>query len=405
MGTEKINALCEYLNNNVAKRYPVTNRILNDSTDFIKNGYLRMLAVILQQVGDVSKPQLEMFKRIVEGVSADHTAEDYLRMALDIEIADYTNFTDECKNLDVRYRWLLDALIVTCVGEHQDSQLTLIAQFCESLEISKDEIKYVAEMAKAIIGMDKSGYVTALENNVDTVSSMTFSDYMYLILDDCVFGNGHMTMFQPRGSQDINVDNLNKIKEVETPVVKIVGADINLGELSLQFKNKESVILVGCNFTGGSKYPIEFNQCNRIVIKDCSFTGFKTRTLVVEEVDTIVIEGCTFKDCQYKYTEWEHWYKLGGVIYSNSASKVKLLNITNSSFVSCGGINANKYLSTVFISNINSTVNNCKFTDCWHYSEGNIKNESNTFHFQPITMFPSDSQATNCTFEDSAAFC
>jgi hypothetical protein len=260
-------------------------------------------------------------------------------------------------------------------------------------------------MAKAIIGMDKSGYVTALENNVDTVSSMTFSDYMYLILDDCVFGNGHMTMFQPRGSQDINVDNLNKIKEVETPVVKIVGADINLGELSLQFKNKESVILVGCNFTGGSKYPIEFNQCNRIVIKDCSFTGFKTRTLVVEEVDTIVIEGCTFKDCQYKYTEWEHWYKLGGVIYSNSASKVKLLNITNSSFVSCGGINANKYLSTVFISNINSTVNNCKFTDCWHYSEGNIKNESNTFHFQPITMFPSDSQATNCTFEDSAAFC
>jgi hypothetical protein len=360
-----------------------------------------MLAVILQQAGDVSKPQLEMFKRIVEGVSADHTAEDYLRMALDIEIADYTNFTDECKNLDVRYRWLLDALIVTCVGEHQDSQLTLIAQFCESLEISKDEIKYVAEMAKAIIGMDKSGYVTALENNVDTVSSMTFSDYMYLILDDCVFGNGHMTMFQPRGSQDINVDNLNKIKEVETPVVKIVGADINLSEFSLQFENKESVILVGCNFIGGSKYPIKFNKCNRIVIKDCSFTGFESRTLVVGEVDTIIIEGCTFANCQYKYGDWESWSKLGGVIYADIASKVKLLNITNSSFLSCGGINTYDYYKSAFISNINSNVENCQFKDCWHYYYGNKKDP----WCESRTMFPSNSQATNCTFEDSALFC
>jgi hypothetical protein len=229
---------------------------------------------------------------------------------------------------------------------------------------------------------------------------------MYLILDDCVFSNGHMTMFQPIGSQDINVDNLNKIMGAETPVVKIVGADINLGELSLQFENKESVILVGCNFIGGSKYPIAFNQCNRIVIKDCSFTGFATRTLVVEKVDTIIIDGCTFNDCQYKYSAYEHRYKLGGVIYSDSPSKVKLLNIANSSFISCGGINRANYRSTVFISNINSNVNNCKFTDCWHYLEGNRKDESiGIFNNQPIMMFPSDSQATNCTFEDSADFC
>jgi hypothetical protein len=355
-----------------------------------------MLAVILQQAGDVSKPQLEMFKRIVEGVSADHTAEDYLRMALDIEIADYTNFTDECKNLDVRYRWLLDALIVTCVGEHQDSQLTLIAQFCESLEISKDEIKYVAEMAKAIIGMDKSGYVTTLENNVDTVSSMTFSDYVYLILDDCVFGNGHMTMFQPRGNHDVNVDNLNKVMGAETPVVKIVGADINLGEFSLKFQNKESVILVGCNFIGGSKYPIEFNQCNRIVIKDCSFTGFKTRTLVVDEVDTIVIEGCTFNECQYEYNTVVSGYEIGGVIYANHEDNVKLMSISNSSFISCSGINRWHYSGTVFISNIISKVDNCQFKDCWHYYENNKSSSA---------MFPRNSQVTNCTFEDTAPFC
>jgi coenzyme F420-reducing hydrogenase delta subunit len=124
--------------------------------------------------------------------------------------------------------------------------------------------------------------------------------------------------------------------------------------------------------------------------------------LVVEEVDTIIIDGCTFKNCRYKYGQTRDcWSKLGGVIYADNASKVKLLNITNSSFLSCGGINTYDYYKSAFISNINSNVENCQFNDCWHYYYGNKKDPGN----EKRTMFPSNSQATNCTFEDSALFC
>lgn len=48
MNKDKITILCKYLDNSVAQRYPISNSELAGSTDYIKNGYLRMLAVVMQ---------------------------------------------------------------------------------------------------------------------------------------------------------------------------------------------------------------------------------------------------------------------------------------------------------------------------------------------------------------------
>ena len=39
MANGKIDLLCQYIENNKAKNYPIKNDSLRDSTDFIKNGY------------------------------------------------------------------------------------------------------------------------------------------------------------------------------------------------------------------------------------------------------------------------------------------------------------------------------------------------------------------------------
>ena len=65
MDKSKIDALCEYLNENVAKRYPIANSYLENNTDYIKNGYLKMLAVVMGQSGNVTKEQTELFKRVI----------------------------------------------------------------------------------------------------------------------------------------------------------------------------------------------------------------------------------------------------------------------------------------------------------------------------------------------------
>ena len=141
MDKSKIDLLCEYLNENVAKRYPIANSYLENNTDYIKNGYLKMLAVVMGQSGNVTKEQTELFKRIIEGAKVDEKAEDYLRMALEIEVNDFINFADECKDLELKYRFILDAIILTCVKDRTEGQLALISQFCESYGITKEELQ------------------------------------------------------------------------------------------------------------------------------------------------------------------------------------------------------------------------------------------------------------------------
>jgi hypothetical protein len=111
-----------------------------------------------------------------------------------------------------------------------------------------------------------------------------------------------------------------------------------------------------------------------------------------------MVDGCEFTNCKFKYKRSsDDWAVLGGVIYGNAME----MDIINSSFTDCGGINKDSYYSSCFISNIKSSVDNCRFLNCWHFYQSNNKDSNNPKR----TMFPANSSYTNCTFEDSAKFC
>ena len=399
MNKNKIDILCEYLNKNGAKQYPISNKELSESTDYIKNGYLKMLAVILQQSGNVSNAQLEMFKRIIAGAETEKTAEDFLRMALDIEIEDYIKFSDECKDLKLKYRWVLDAIILTCVEERTAEQLRLIAQFCESYKVSKDELKYIAAMAKAIIGMQVSEYVTAYETKENSIPDTIFSDYMYLIANECICYNEHMTIFQASYKQKFSIQVLQKIQEVNTPCIKIIGANIDAANCNLNFSNKEKVILESCHFTGGDK-EINFKNCNEVIIRNCTFEHFSEGTSTLNYIDSVLIDGCNFIDCEYKDNISNGKDYLGSLIYGVTEHTVGRFDLINTSFTNCGKIYSNRDRESdiCFICNIDSFVDNCSFTNCW-YNYRWVTTSDNRGE-----MFTSRSSATNCKFKDSAPF-
>lgn len=399
MDKDKISILCEYLDNTVAERYPVSNKDLAESTDYIKNGYLKMLAVVMQQSVTITEPQLKMFKRIIAGADTDKQAEDFLRMALDIEIDDYIQFSNECKDLQLKYRWMLDAMIVTCVQDRTDEQLKLIAQFAESYEITKEELEYIATMAKAIIAMDESAYVSAYEVKADSISDVIFSDYMYLISKKCVCSNDNMTIFQPTHDQNITAQMLEKIEELNTPCVKIIGANIRADDCKIAFENREKVILEGCTFTGGDKRFIYFNDCKEIIINNCEFKDFSTRTIIFENADKVLVTGSRFNNCKYVHKSDNNWAALGGVLRSADPSNIGKFDLIGTSFVECGGINQWNYCKSAFISNIDSSVDKCSFINCWHKRGGSTDPGDSS-----RTMFTPQSKATNCTYENSARF-
>lgn len=399
MKTEQIKKLCAYLDQHAAERwYPIANESLAESTDFIRNGYLKMLAVVLQQAGSVTLAQQALFQRILAGARTEKTAEDYLRSALSVTIDDYLQFTAECRELPLKYRWLLDALLLTCTETRTEEQLRLIAQFCESLGLAKNEIDSIASMAKAILTLKEADYVSAYEKKAATVPAETFSGYLALLVKSGLCHNEHLTLFVPIGKENITAQILKKIDELDTPCVEICGAAIDIGACSLEFSDREKVVLDHCHFTGGDTQPIIFDNCQEVKIRQCTFTSFQTRTLVFSDVQTIRITGCEFKDCVYTYNKSSYdWGRLGGVI--DGDGNIQRCDIIDSSFCACGGRNATNYYRSAFISSIDSNVDNCSFINCWHYSNGNRDPESSN-----RTMFTPESSATNCTFEDSARF-
>lgn len=169
MANEKIKKLCEYMDRNKAKNYPIYNQYLNQETDYIKNAYFKMLAVILQQA-EISNEQRNLFGRMIAGMATDYTEEDYLRQALEIEIKEYVDFSEQCKEMDLKYRFLLDALLLTALDNKDQDQLSLVANFMEALKLQKNEVKYLSMLARSILEQSSLLYIQA-ENIRPKVSS------------------------------------------------------------------------------------------------------------------------------------------------------------------------------------------------------------------------------------------
>ena len=405
MANGKIDLLCQYIENNKAKNYPIKNDSLRDSTDFIKNGYLKMLAVILQQAGEIKDAQLFIYKRILAGAQAELEAGEFLRMALTVEIEDFVNFTGECKEIPLKYNFVLDASILMGVEEKNDEQIRLLVGFCEALGITKEELRYLAVMAKAILEVKVSAYVDAYEARVDSIPDVVFQGYMYLLAKSCICANSNLTIFQPSCGEEVNLRMLERLREADTPNIRLVNVEVDLQEDSLCFSQKTSVVIESCVFRGGSKHPITFDNCERVEIRNTEFIDFSGRTLDLEQVGSVRIEECKYLNCRYKYENYDKWEKLGGVFYSEYPRKNGQIRIESSTFENCGGANYGWACKSAFISNVQCTVYKCKFIDCWHWIR--IGNNGGQIDWDEAerTMFTNDSEAINCVFQNSARFC
>lgn len=302
-------------------------------------------------------------------------------------------YTEE---LSIKYRWVLDALIITCVKKQEVEQLTLVVQFCEALEITKNELKYIATMASAIISMSETKYVDAYEIKVDTIPDSVFSDYMYLISKKCIISNGHMTIFQPTYENDVTVQVLEQINKINTPYIKIIGAIIHADDYKLVFKDKEKVSLENCTFIGGYKNAIFFNSCKEVMLSNCRFENFSNRTLVFDDSNLVVVDSCLFKKCNIDYDDDYYWVKKGSVFYSEDVSSIGRFELINSSLIDCG---VSHLYDDVFgfISNIDSFVDNCSFENCLITKYGRDE-------WKKGCMFTDDSFATNCNYKNSSVF-
>lgn len=428
MSSERIKKLCDYMDQNKAKNYPIENAMLYESEDFIKNGYLRMLAVVLQVGNNITEGQLNLYKRIVEGASAENTTEEYMRQAMEIEIQEYTDFVNSCKEEQLRYRFVLDAILLAADGDNKEEQLKFIASFCEDIKMSKEELDYLASMAKAILEQNENQYIDAeVEKNItDTlIEEKIFDGYMSGIWTgkDNIYENEKAAIFKPETIEDITTERLQHLQNSKAPYIKIVGAKIDLKNKKLKFKGKEQVVFENCEFIGDkeehyyyNKYhpedkprkTIYFLECKKIQITNCTFKEFGSRTLYLEKTKKVDICDSKFIKCNYQLEDGsadKEGEKVGGVIYSIDLSSDTQIYMYNTTFTLCGGKNQSWCERSACISNCKVKAVDCTFKQCFFiqhvdYNWQGGYRVKDTYN----TMFPPSAKAIRCKFEDSARF-
>lgn len=393
---EKIKRLCTYIEENKASLYPVENEMLSKAADHLLNGYLKMLGVILHQGEEITDAQSFLYKRIIAGTPAEEKAEGYLRMALDIEIEEYESFISEVKELSVKYRFLLDALILSCVSRQSPGQIKLVAEFAEALGINAAELHYLAAIAKAELCMDGSAYTDADELKTESIPENITTGYLRMLTEDGVTKNRNLTIFYPSYDTEVTENAMKKVMQTDTPCVKLVNVKINLGEYPLTFADKKRVVLDECDFTGGG--TIVFHNCKEIIVQSSRFHDFDKRVVVVSGEDRfdMRITNCTFENCYDEYRNASNGRAPLGVIYAESAKSENSIFINDCTFDSCGGRSGESYYQSSFICNYPCRVKNSRFINCWHFYFNKWETKG--------TMFEQGSKAIDCVFENSADF-
>lgn len=369
----KSSRLLEQIKKQNYRNYPIKNALLEGETDYIKNNYFRHLALTLTQKGEASENQRYLFSRMLEGVGTEDKIEEYLRQALDIEIGQYIEFMDQLKEKELRYRFLLDAALITCCDVHTEEQEELLACFMESLKLPLAEAGFICEIGRNVLEQDKNRYWELMKVN-ESFSFRNFAEEYsieyagkYLMITSNEMVHWYFPEKKEITRDMIYARNVqgafNGVREV-----RIRNAIFDVSAKELTFKECGKIILENCEFRGG-KYSIHLVMDGGVEFRDCCFTDFTKRAVVVDcnPESTIRFHQCNFEKC-YLYCNinscLDEWGKYGGVIKSK---KECVFYIGNSTFTDCGVVNRSHMSASAIILNQKATVKNCYFKNCRGY--------------------------------------
>ena len=134
----------------LAKRYPLENRVVGKGDPLIQKVYISCLSYIMTADEENLYHKLLYLCRLAQGLGADYASEDILKMGMEFEQGHFENSCEQLK--EQKHPFLTDALILANItGETAKATFALIADIGEVLKCDKEEIRVVANVAKAVL--------------------------------------------------------------------------------------------------------------------------------------------------------------------------------------------------------------------------------------------------------------
>lgn len=363
---QNIKKLMEFMGKNRFANYPIRNKELAASEDYVKNLYLKMLAVIMQQADETGElqGQDDFFARIVSGVHSGMMVPDYRRQALEIEVEDFRKFTEALAENPLKYRFVVDALLLTGIGSQSNEQKQLLVGLIEFLNISKAEATYLVRLSRSILMQDSAEYNQAEAGRPKNISFELFLEYTTLYVN--ILSNNEDAIYASYPEKmgfALEADGLCAKK------IYLNNFKITL-QKALSFEMADTVIIENCDFSGRGeeKNQIKYSYISitgntKVKFIGCKFTDFQHRVIEEKGNKEINFENCLFENC---YKERDGY---SGVINSVYYEKNKwtedndiYLKFKNCIFRNCGFYG--RQFACYGISNAGAKVENCTFFEC-----------------------------------------
>ncbi|MCC8151737.1 MAG: hypothetical protein LIO96_09880 [Lachnospiraceae bacterium] len=304
-----------------AEKYALVNPKLSALDEYGRLLYLKMLGTVVQYENDPTEMQTLFLGRIVNGIGAEEPMEEYMRRALEITETDVDEFLTSMRKKQVRYYFVLDALILSALGAGTKENEEYLAQLAELLDVRLDEFEYLCLVAKSVLMQDSACYDAAKGKVTERTKHVDAAPYIKEFYAGAVVDTlteKHYTAPEKKLSKGIIFPTLYKERKVVFENLAITITD------DWVFDGCEEVVFRNCDFssTGGN---LQFNAIGKVVMEHCAAKDFNNRAGYLSSVNNFEVKNCEFINCGVTCDSDAH----GGVFLLNSGVYDNLILIEN----------------------------------------------------------------------------
>ena len=111
--------------------YSIINEELVNLDEYIKTLYLKVLCTVVQYENEPSEMQLLYLKRIISGMKAEKTMEEYMYMALEISADDIQEFFLIMKDNKIKYYFALVGILLLAMKKSSELSRKYLVELIE----------------------------------------------------------------------------------------------------------------------------------------------------------------------------------------------------------------------------------------------------------------------------------
>lgn len=289
---QQIDAIRAYFKEHKAERYPFENPYLREKEEYIQSLYYRMLCALVRYPDEPDDMQVLYIRRLIAGAQAEHTFQDYMKMALDLDTDDINEFISAFHEDELRFYFCVDGLVLLSAVQAHEKAYALLSELIELLGITKDELRYLSAIAAAIVTQSSQAFDSAKALATRFTKHLPFYPYVrgfYSGLITDTFAEKHIY------STDGGKVSLSQYGPYTTKRVVIENISCVLDQ-DIKFEGCEEVILRNCVLKG-NEYRFEFYRVGKVTIENCEISDFSNRFAYLEGTNNLFVQKNRFENC------------------------------------------------------------------------------------------------------------